>query len=146
MAHRVPQTYENHARFVPAYHGGAFWIFGINFFWSLYRLVTRFSADSIVAFLLAIGFLILVFYARMFALTVQDRVIRLEMTLRLQRLLPDDLRVRIGEFSVGQLVALRFASDEELPALCRKVLDEKLSDRKTIKKLVKNWTPDYLRV
>jgi len=145
MAQRIPQTYENHARYVPAYHGGVFLIFGINFFWSLYRLVTRFSADSIVAFLLAIGFLILVFYARMFAITVQDRVIRLEMTLRLQRLLPDDLRGRIGEFSVGQLVALRFASDEELPALCRKVLDEKLSDRRTIKKLVKNWTPDYLR-
>jgi hypothetical protein len=146
MAPRVPQTYANHSRFVPAYHGGVFWIFGLNFFWSLYRLVTRFSADSIAAFLLAIGFLILVFYTRMFPLTVQDRLIRLEMTLRLQRLLPEDLRGRIGEFSVGQLIALRFASDDELPALCRRVLDEKLSSRKVIKKLIEVWTPDYLRV
>jgi hypothetical protein len=146
MAQRVPQTYENHARYVPAYHIGAFWIFGGNFLWSLYRLVTRFSADSMTAFLLAVGFLILVFYTRMFPLGVQDRVIRLEMTLRLQRLLPDDLRARIGEFNLDQLIALRFASDEELPALCRRVLDEKLSDRKTIKKLIRNWTADYLRV
>ena len=76
---------------------------------------------------------------------MQDRVIRLEMRLRMQQLLPADLRPRIPEFSVGQLVALRFASDQELPELARKVLDEKIEDRKAIKKLVKNWQPDFLR-
>jgi len=79
------------------------------------------------------------------ALTVQDRLIRLEMRLRLAGLLPADLLPRIPEFSVAQLVSLRFACDEELPALARRVLDEKLEDRKAIKKLVKNWQPDYLR-
>jgi hypothetical protein len=59
--------------------------------------------------------------------------------------LPADLRPRIPEFSVGQLVALRFACDAELPALARKVLDEKLSDGKAIKQLVKDWQADYLR-
>ena len=51
---------------------------------------------------------------------------------------------RIGEFTWGQLVSLRFASDAELPALARKVLDEKLSER-AVKQLVKNWKPDHLR-
>ena len=61
-----------------------------------------------------------------------------------QQLAPDQ-RARIPEFTLGQLVALRFASDEELPQLARKVLDEKLSDRKTIKKMIQNWQPDELR-
>jgi hypothetical protein len=77
--------------------------------------------------------------------TVQDRLIRLEMRLRLAELLPGDLRARIPEFTVAQLVSLRFACDAELPALAKKVLDEKLSDRKAIKRLIKDWQADYLR-
>ncbi len=88
-----------------------------------------------------IGFL----FARLFALSVQDRVIRLEERLRCERLLPPDLQPRIVEFEPAQLVALRFASDAELPGLARKVLDEKLKDRKAIKQLMKTWRPDYLR-
>jgi hypothetical protein len=72
-------------------------------------------------------------------------VIRLEMQLRLQQLLPTVLRPRISELTVGQLVSLRFASDEELPALAQKVLDEKITDRKAIKKMIHNWQPDFLR-
>jgi hypothetical protein len=94
---------------------------------------------------LAVAFILLALYGRMFALTVQDRVIRLEMQLRLQNALPPDLRARVSEFSVAQLVSMRFASDAELPELARKVLDEHLTDRKVIKKLVKNWQPDFLR-
>ena len=62
------------------------------------------------------------------------------------QLLPADLKPRIGELTVAQLVALRFASDEELPALVRQVLDEKLTERKEIKKRVKSWRADHLRV
>ena len=58
---------------------------------------------------------------------------------------PPDLQPRIVEFEPGQLVALRFASDAELPALARKYLDEKLKDRKAIKQLMKTWRADYLR-
>jgi hypothetical protein len=79
------------------------------------------------------------------ALKVQDRVIRLEERLRYQRLLPADLQPRIDDFTVNQLVSLRFASDAELPALARKVLDDKIDDRKTIKQMIKVWRPDYLR-
>jgi len=85
------------------------------------------------------------FFARIFALKVQDRVIRLEMRMRLQQVLPPDLRGRIPEFAVGQLVALRFAGDAELPELARKVLDEKLTDRSAIKKMIRDWQPDELR-
>jgi hypothetical protein len=95
--------------------------------------------------LMALALFMLAFFARVFALTVQDRVIRLEMRLRLAEVLPVDLRPRIPEFTVAQLVSLRFASDSELPALARKVLDEKLDNRKAIKQLVKDWQGDYLR-
>jgi len=95
--------------------------------------------------LLAIAFVILVLYARLFTLTVQDRVIRLEMRMRLERLLPADLRSRIPEFTVAQLISLRFAGDEELATLARQVLDEKLNDRKSIKRRIKNWQADLLR-
>jgi hypothetical protein len=82
---------------------------------------------------------------RLMALHVQDRVIRLEERLRYERVLPSDLKPRAGELTVNQYVSLRFASDAELPALTRKVLDEKLDNRKAIKQLIKNWKPDYLR-
>jgi hypothetical protein len=59
--------------------------------------------------------------------------------------LPEELRWRADELTVGQFVSLRFASDDELPLLMRKVLDEKLADRKAIKQLIKNWKPDNLR-
>ena len=140
-----PQNFENHARFVPGFHGVTFGIFAINLIWSIYRLIRFPSVDNGIGLLLAVAFILLFFYARIFALTVQDRIIRLEMELRLQQLLPMDLRPRIPEFAVGQLIALRFASDDELPVLARRVLDEKLTDRKTIKKMIQKWRPDFLR-
>ena len=141
----MTQNFQNHAKFVPGFHIVTLGIFAINLIWSLYRVVRAFSAQSVIALLLAVAFLLTAFYGRIFALTVQDRVIRLEMRLRMQQVLPAELRERIPEFTVSQLVALRFASDAELPSLARKVLDEKLNDRKAIKKLVQNWQADFLR-
>jgi hypothetical protein len=140
------QTFSNHARFFPPFHFFVVPVMLINFAWSIYRWkLSGFSLDGFIAVVvagaLAVGFL----SARLMALSVQDRVIRLEERLRYERLLPADLKPRIGEFTVSQFVSLRFASDAELPALARKVLDEKLNQRKTIKQLVKNWKPDYLR-
>jgi Family of unknown function (DUF6526) len=139
------QNFENHARFVPAFHFFILPVFLLNVLWSIYRLIQSFSVESARSLLLALAFLLLALYARMFALTVQDRLIRLEMRLRLEQLLPQELRPRIFDFTVDQLVALRFAGDAELPALCRKVLDGKIADRKAIKKMVQNWQPDLLR-
>jgi hypothetical protein len=122
-----------------------FGVFLINFVWRVVQLRFGITFASIMNLLLAAAFVVLFFYARVFALTVQDRIIRMEMRLRLERLLPPDLRTRIPELTVAQLVSLRFAGDEELATLTRQVLDEKLSDRKTIKRRVKNWQADFLR-
>ena len=145
MAQEKTQSFENHNRVVPPYHMFAIPIFMINFIWRLVQLKDGITFASIMNVLLAIAFLILILYARLFSLTVQDRVIRLEMRLRLAEILPVDLRPRIPEFTVAQLVSMRFASDAELPSIARKVLDEKLSDRKAIKQLVKDWQADYVR-
>ncbi|MGC2333141.1 MAG: DUF6526 family protein [Candidatus Acidiferrales bacterium] len=139
------QNFENHAKTVPAFHFVVLPIFLLNIIWSIVRVVRQPSFGTTVSLLVAIALLLLALTARMFALTVQDRVIRLEMRLRLQQLLSQDLRPRIPEFTLDQLVSLRFASDAELPELAPKVLDEKLSDRKAIKKLIRNWHPDFLR-
>jgi len=139
------QNFEHHAKFVTGFHRVLLPIFMINLLWCLYRVFRAFSAESVISLLLAVAFILLSFYARIFALTVQDRVIRLEMRLRLQRVLADELHPRIPELEVGQLVALRFASDEEMPELVKKVLDEHLTDRKAIKKMIRNWQGDFLR-
>ncbi len=141
-----PQTFENHARIVFGYHRLGLGIVIVNLGWSIYKVIRAFSFDTVDGLLVAILLFLIFFYARTFALTAQDRVIRLEMTVRLKELLPEDLRSRIKEFKAGQLIALRFASDEELPELARKVLADNLTDRKAIKKMIKNWKPDYLRV
>jgi hypothetical protein len=140
------QSFENHVKFVPAYHYFAVPIFVVNFLWSIYRVwKLGISFEGIFGVILAAAFVVLVLRARLFALAVQDRVIRLEERLRYERVLPADLQARCGELSVGQIVSLRFASDAELPALARKVLDEKVTERKAIKQQIKNWRPDYLR-
>lgn len=145
MATSTPQSFANHARVVPAYHFVAFPLLAVAFFWSAWRVMTAFTADRLILLLLSLGTIILFFAARIFALTVQDRVIRLEMRLRLAQLLPADLRPRINELTPRQLVALRFASDEELPDLVRTVLVDGIRDGKTIKRMIRHWQPDYLR-
>ena len=140
------QNFGNHGKIVPVFHFFAVPVFVINFFWSLFRLrVLGVSFAGLFGVILAAALVVLVFEARLFALAVQDRVIRLEERLRYERLLPADLQARCGELTTNQIVALRFACDAELPALARKVLDEKLNQRKAIKQLVKKWRPDCQR-
>ena len=145
MAQVKVQNFENHTRVVPPYHMFALPVFLINFVWRLVQLKDGINFASIMNLLLGAAFVVAFLYARLFSLTVQDRLIRLEMRLRLERLLTPDLRSRIPEFTVPQLISLRFAGDDELPRLARQVLDERLSDRKTIKRRVKNWQADFLR-
>jgi hypothetical protein len=140
-----PQSFENHARFVPLFHGGVLGILTLNALWSLVRVVRFPSVDSAMALLLGIALLGLCFYTRVFPLRVQDRLIRLEMRLRLREILPGDLGRRIGELNHNQLVALRFASDAELPDLVREVLEKGIRSRREIKKKIRDWQPDYLR-
>jgi hypothetical protein len=141
----MSQNYSNHTRWVPPFHFFAMPVFLLNVGWSVYHLVKVQSWDNVISLLLALAILTAALFGRLFALTVQDRLIRLEMRLRMTTVFPQDLRARIPEFSRDQLVALRFASDEELPALARKCLDEKITARKPIKQMIKNWQADELR-
>jgi|ERR1700686_447274 len=140
------QNFANHGKVFPPFHFFVLPVMVINFFWACYRwYVTGFSWDGGERVLLALGLFVGFGSVRVMALKVQDRVIRLEERLRYERVLPADMKPRIGEFAVEQLVSLRFASDAELPALARKVLEEKMTERKAIKQMVKSWKPDYLR-
>ena len=146
MAEEPLQTRENHARYVPFWHLIAAPILLVLFIWSIVRLARAPSADTIRDALLLFAILVVFWYARGFALRVQDRIIRLEEQLRYRRLLPADLIERIDEFTLAQYIALRFASDAELPGLARTVLEQKLTEQKQIKGMIGEWRPDHLRV
>lgn len=144
------QNYANHARYVPGFHFVTFGILTINLIWSLFRLFWGVPGvpffDRLLNVAVAVALVLLAWYARTFPLRAQDRVIRLEETLRLERLLPADLRPRIGELRTSQLIALRFASDAELPDLARAVLAGEVTAPGEIKKRVRAWRADRLRM
>jgi hypothetical protein len=144
MASQKPQNFENHTRQVPIFIAGML-VLMVNLIGRLISLRNGISYASIMGVLVAFALLLLFPTARRSTVMVQDRLIRLEMRLRLAGLLPADLQARIPELTLDQLASLRFASDAELPGLTRKVLDDKLTDRKVIKRLVKDWQGDYLR-
>ena len=144
MANEKPQNFENHTRKIPFFVGGQL-VLIVNLIGGLVNLRHGISFGSVMNVLVGAALIVLFGFARNSSLAVQDRLIRLEMRLRLARLLPPDLQSRVPEFTLDQLISLRFAGDAELPALARKVLDEKLNDRKAIKKLVKDWQADYPR-
>jgi Family of unknown function (DUF6526) len=144
MANEKPQNFENHTRKIPFFVGGQL-VLIVNLIGGLVNLRHGISFGSVMNVLVGAALIVLFGFARNSSLAVQDRLIRLEMRLRLARLLPPDLQSRVPEFTLDQLISLRFAGDAELPALARKVLDEKLNDRKAVKKLVKDWQADYLR-
>jgi len=149
------QNFSNHTKTVPPFHLFVLPVLLANLVWVIIKSarilirgeLTFWLVVAIVfSVLFALALVVLALFARLFALGAQDRVIRLEERLRYEKLLPDDLKPRIGEFTINQLVALRFASDTELPTLARKVLDGKIDNRKAIKQMIQNWRPDYQRV
>ncbi len=144
MSDQAPQNYGNHARYVPLFHFVLAGVLLLNLAWTIRHVIKLQTPQRWVELLLAIALLIVFWYMRGFTTTVQDRVIRLEEVLRYQRVLPPDLQGRTGELKLQQIVALRFASDAELPALARRALDERL-EGKAIKQAVKDWRADHLR-
>jgi hypothetical protein len=140
------QDFSHHTRWVPTFHFFVIPVLITNFISAIVRVVRMgITSDNVIHLLTATALLIFIFNARLFALRVQDRVIRLEERLRMAKLLPQDLQGRIEEFTPGQLVALRFAGDDELPGLARRVLNDKLTDGKAIKQMVQHWRADHLR-
>jgi len=149
---KTAQNYSNHRRFDPPFHFFLLPVFGlglilslIHFFYHLRESDVRDNIHSFLLIVLAVALLVLVLKTRLYALKVQDRVIRLEERLRLMQILPESLRARVPELSEDQLCGLRFASDAEVAKLVERALSEKLS-RTQIKKAVQNWRPDYWRV
>ncbi|MEJ7623085.1 MAG: DUF6526 family protein [Pyrinomonadaceae bacterium] len=140
------QSYANHTRYYPLFHFLLTPILVINLVWQIVLLWQEQTWDRAESLLLAVGLIILSLAARLQALRVQDRLIRLEERLRLQKLLPPELAARAGDLRTGQLIALRFASDAELPLLVGQVLEGKLTTPKEIKMAVNDWRADYLRV
>ena len=142
---QAEQNLKNHARLDPMFHGflavGALILLGSTIY-ALVRQPDWWGAVRLLGVLWAIA---LMFKTRLYAIKVQDRVIRLEERLRLAQLLPDSTRARIGELSEAQLIALRFASDGEVDALVQQALGGNW-DQKQIKSAIKTWRPDYLRV
>jgi len=142
----TPQSFKNHAKIVPLFHYFVLPVLLANIVMAGGRVVDAVSAETVVGMLVALALVLVALYARVFALKAQDRVVRLEERLRMVELLPAELHPRIHEFTVDQLVALRFASDAELPALAAKVLDEGIKERKAIKQMVTDWRADHTRV
>lgn len=141
----TPQSFSNHTRFDPAFH---FFLAPLSLVFVIYTIVRVIRVPDLAHAAHIVGALFLLvatFKIRLYALNVQDRLIRLEERLRLKEVLPAALQPRIGELTVDQLIGLRFASDAELADLTKKALDEKL-DRKQIKQAVQTWRPDLLRV
>jgi hypothetical protein len=140
------QTFENHHQFTPWYHYLTAPMSMAYLGWSLVRLMREPSADTGYALIGALAIFGLTSVSRLSPLKVQDRVIRLEMRLRLAQLLPADLQSRIMEITPRHLVALRFASDAELPELVRAVLANPSMTGKEIKQRIRDWQADYFRV
>ena len=139
-----PQSFKNHTRLDPLFHqflGPLSFILLIAAVTSFVRNVGWMTAFQVVA---AIWAVVVTFKIRLYALKVQDRIIRLEERLRMHELFSEPLKSRIGEFTENQLIALRFASDADLPALAEKALQG--LDQKQIKASIKTWRPDYFRV
>ncbi len=140
-----PQSYQNHVRRLPMIYTVMALIVVANILWSAYRLTGGLTGDNVMAFLVSLALLIMALSARTQTLTVQNRVVRLEMRHRFRELLPSDVAARACALSIPQLVSLRFASDAELPELVNEVLSGQLTEAKAIKQRVKEWQADHLR-
>jgi hypothetical protein len=145
MAEQPTQSFARHARYDPAFHFFVLPVFVASWIMSIVFVVRHPGYYAAWGVVLATATLIAVFKIRTYSLRVQDRVIRLEERLRLAAVLPESTRPQIAKLKEGQLIGLRFASDEEVAVLAQRALSESLS-RADIKKSVKTWRPDYWRV
>jgi len=145
MSNASPQNFAHHTRYDPLFHFFVLPVFAITWLVSVVHLVRKPGLHSAWLVVVTIAALVALFRVRLYPLKVQDRVIRLEERLRLTALLDPGLRPRIAELTESQLIALRFASDAELPALAMRALNEKLAGPE-IKRAIQQWRPDHWRV
>jgi len=140
------QNFSNHKRNYPLFHFVAAPLLAIYLVYAIYSLVRAPSLETTMRLVLAAGAIATLFASRVMAVTVQNRVIRLEMTLRLQRVLgPVAAADALAKLPLGRLIALRFASDAELPGLIARVQSQELSTSAQVKQAIREWQPDLLR-
>jgi hypothetical protein len=142
------QNYKNHARFDPPMHFFVFPALFINLGVAIYIAIHfrhQYPWLGHWSIVFALALVILAFKCRTNDLKLQDRIIRLEERLRLASLLPPSESAYIYQLSIPQIVALRFASDAELPALVHKTLTRNL-EPKAIKQAITQWRADHHRV
>jgi Family of unknown function (DUF6526) len=142
---QATQTYASHRRFIPAFHFFALPVLLINVVVTAVRLARDPGVAAAWSVVVAVALFLAVFLLRGMPLRAQDRIIRLEERTRLDKLVPADLRGRIGELTPAQLVAIRFAPDDEVPELMRRTLNGELKTQNDIKRAVRNWRADHLR-
>lgn len=145
MSKSTPQNLKNHTRFDPPYHFVLLGVLVINLGYAVYHLVRHFGYSSGWFVVLSLAAFIALFRLRTYPLKVQDRVIRLEERLRLQALAPNEWHTQMCNLTEDQLIGLRFAADDEVVALAKQALEEKLT-RKQIKERIKDWRADDWRI
>jgi murein DD-endopeptidase MepM/ murein hydrolase activator NlpD len=142
------QNYKNHIRYYPPHHFFFYGFAGIIFGLSVYSLVKNEEQTLLWSIITAIVFMIiwLSFMLRQhYSLGNQNRIARLELRFRYYTLTQKHFEEKEQQLSLSQILALRFASNEELVALTERAINEKLSPDE-IKRSVKHWVPDYMRV
>jgi len=140
-----PQSFKSHARFDPPYHFFLTFVSIASIVIAVIYCVHHFCFYSVWLVVLSLAWLVMLFRLRTYPLKVQDRVIRLEERLRLQALAPAEWHAQIYRLTEDQLIALRFAADDEVVELAKQALEHNLN-RKQIKERIKSWRPDNWRV
>lgn len=145
MSDANPQSLKNHGRLDPPFHLFVLPVFAASLIIAIVHLVRHFNFHSAWLVVLAIAAIVLAVKVRMYSIKVQDRVIRLEERLRLQSLAPQEWHAQFAHLNEDQLIGLRFAADDEVVALAKLALEQKLT-RKQIKERIKSWRADDWRV
>jgi hypothetical protein len=145
MSNTKPQSFKNHARFDPPFHFFVALILLANLIIAIVHLIRHVNFTSVWFLVLSVAAIVALFKIRLYALKVQDRVIRFEERLRLKALSPAAWHKQIDRLTEDQLIGLRFASDDELVVLAELALEKNLN-RKQIKERINNWRPDHWRV
>jgi hypothetical protein len=142
----IPQSYDNHTRWHAPFHFFLAPVLLTNVIVAIVQLVRDPGLDRGWWLVVSIALVVLAALVRLNPLKAQDRIIRLEESLRYYQLLPEELAQRAASLTPAQTVALRFAPDEELEGLVREVLDGRLTKPGDIKRAIKGWRADTLRV
>jgi hypothetical protein len=140
------QSFANHTRWQPPFHFFVLPVMVINFIWSIVQFYVAPGWDSGRWAFVSLALMLLTFFVRLNPLKAQDRIIRLEEKLRYQQALSPARCQQTKSLTPGQIIALRFADDAELEELVGAVVAGNLNKPVEIKRAIKNWRADTLRV